>query len=125
MHLRSPHSSFNEAEWVFGFLHGGRVREGMDFNNVCSERLEGSRFSVSFGHGCGREGFPIRRSAALLMNEMCLYLIDYRDRRNRFDGTGFLLVPQRDLVSPSCKGLGTSPRPRRIETIIANNRGTL
>lgn len=82
------------------------MREKTDFKR-CAFRAAGG-LAIS-GYGIWSSSL-VRKSAALLMDALRLYLIDFgRDRRNCFDGS--LLVSGPTTAFPF-KRQGTSPRLR-------------
>lgn len=111
---------------VFGFLHGGRVREEVGILTMCVQSGWRARDFVSSGHGYGR--VRIRESAALLIDEIiCLYLIDISrcDRRNRLDDNRVLLGTRATSSRYRVKSRKPSPRPRRFVTKITRIIATL
>lgn len=112
---------------VFGFLHGGRVREEVGILTMCVQSGWRARDFVSSGHGYGR--VRIRESAALLIDEIiCLYLIDISLMRSTEPSRRQPGSPwnPRNEFSLSCKEQETfsSSEALRDEN-NANNRDTV
>lgn len=83
------------------------------------------RLAISYLPGTGTVEISFERHTALLIDEICLYLIAFRrDRWNRFDDTGFLSGAGKRRSRHHVKEQETS-RPRRIETKITRTIATL